>query len=942
MARTPFTRWLLLIALLLTLGVACGLRLAGLPRLPLGLHYDEAANGILAGEIARGIRQPVFISAYTGKEVLFFYWAAAWMRVLGQGVLALRLTAAVAGLCTVGAAAWAAYELLHDRRDAGWVAVLTAAFVATSFWHLVLSRIGFRAITQPLLQALTVAALWRGLRLERRGWLVLAGLLCGATAYTYLAARAFPVPLAGALLALLVAERGRRRARLGQVALFVAVAALAVAPLALYFYRHPSALTTRMAQVAASSWGEAWIGFRACLEMFFLRGDPYVRFNLPGRPLFDPLSAILFLLGLPALFLRSGRRTSAELPASGPRALAARVFVLVSLPVMLLPSALAAGEITPSNLRAVGLLPFVYVFPALTLAALAGALSRAHRLPRIAFGNLRYFALVLLVLVLAGIPTARLYFRDWARSSELYDAADGDLVDVAAYLNDADLTGVVPYVASIHYRHPTIAFLAEDYPAIKWVKGGNTLVFPAEGEGLLVLPRSANAGRTWMEALPEGLTLRDAPPGPGGRAAFHAYRLHAVPGYVPAYPLAADLGHVVTVLGADLLEPSRSGETVEALFGWRVESAAQPGDLLASVSLVDAWGNPWGDARPFHYPAEQWAPGELVLDRISVPIAPGAPPGDYRLQLGFFAASTGTALPVLDAQGAFAGTAVEVTIPVERAAAPPDPDEMDIRRRLDLDGGAGLTLLGANLDTSSVRPREPIHLTLFWRADRDPEFDVTVRLDLGESALYQDGPVRGSYPTHLWTAGEIVVDRYAVRPGLEVAPGSYPLRLALLDSDGAILLETVLGDVTVRAVERVFEAPAVARPVGAVLGDAVELVGIDLQPAEPSPGDALTLTLVWRALAEMDISYTVFTHLVDADGRTVAQHDGVPAGGTYPTTLWASGEVVADAHVLDLPADLSPGALQLEVGLYLVESGTRLGIAGSGDDAVRLPLLLSP
>ena len=76
--------------LLLVLLVAAGLRLCRLPDLPLGLHFDEAANGILAGEIASGARTPIFIRAYTGKEVLFFYWAGLWMQVAGRSVLALR------------------------------------------------------------------------------------------------------------------------------------------------------------------------------------------------------------------------------------------------------------------------------------------------------------------------------------------------------------------------------------------------------------------------------------------------------------------------------------------------------------------------------------------------------------------------------------------------------------------------------------------------------------------------------------------------------------------------------------------------------------------------------------------------------------------------------------------------------------------------------------
>jgi predicted membrane-bound mannosyltransferase len=97
------TRWHFVIALLLVLLVAAGLRLYRLPELPLGLHYDEAANGILASEIARGVETPIFIPSYTGKEVLFFYWTALWMKLLGTTPLALRLSAALAGLATVAA-----------------------------------------------------------------------------------------------------------------------------------------------------------------------------------------------------------------------------------------------------------------------------------------------------------------------------------------------------------------------------------------------------------------------------------------------------------------------------------------------------------------------------------------------------------------------------------------------------------------------------------------------------------------------------------------------------------------------------------------------------------------------------------------------------------------------------------------------------------------------
>ncbi|HEC35257.1 MAG TPA: hypothetical protein ENI39_01840 [Anaerolineae bacterium] len=947
MAANRSPRWALIVAISLALAVAAGLRLARLPDLPLGLHYDEAANGILAGQIAQGIKRPVFIPSYTGKEVLFFYWAAAWMRAMGEGVLALRLTSAVVGLCTVGAAAWGAYELLHDRKDAAWIGVLTAAFLATSFWHLILSRCGFRAVTQPLLQALTVGALWRGLRLERRGWVALAGLLAGATLYTYLAARAFPIPLAAALLALVAADRGRRRARLGQVVVFAAAALVAVAPLAAYFVAHPAALTTRMSQVAARSWAEAWQGFRACLGMFFIKGDPYIRFNLPGRPLFDPIMAALFLLGIPLVFV--ARRPKPEV-VSRLSPLPSRVFLLTVLPVMLLPSALATGEITPSNLRAVGLLPFVYIFPALAIGSILQIADSRLQITdpgspsRISDRGFAIWGLGSVILLLATLaPITATTYLGWAASPGLYEAADGDLVDVAAYLNGTDLADVTPYVASIHYRHPTLAFLADGYPAVKWLTGGETLVLPAEEEGLLVLPRSADDGRTWMEERLPALSLLATPPGPDGQPAFYVYRVPAGATAAPSHPITANFGYAVTFLGYDLLGISRSGESADVVIYWRVEARPEPGDLRPLIRLSDPWGGIWGEAFPFHYPAEQWAPGEVVMDHLSVPVAAGAPPGAYRLQVGFYAASTGTNLPVLGPSGDYAGVAVELPLVLEQAAAPPDPADLPIRRRLDLATEAGLTLLGANLDTETARPGEPVYLTLFWRADRAPLADLTVRLRLGEETLYKGSPVHSTYPARLWAVGEVVVDRYDPRLDRKAEAGTYSLSLALLDAEGHMLLGPLsLGGITIEAMERVFEPPPLAHPVSIPLGGEVELIGYDLEPEPVTPGGRVTLTLYWRALMEMETSYTVFVHLLGPDGETAAQHDGVPAAGSYPTTLWVTGEVVTDPHVLVLPADLPPGTHTLEVGMYVVETGQRLSVSGSGENAARFQVLIQP
>jgi hypothetical protein len=43
-----------------------------------------------------------------------------------------------------------------------------------------------------------------------------------------------------------------------------------------------------------------------------------------------------------------------------------------------------------------------------------------------------------------------------------------------------------------------------------------------------------------------------------------------------------------------------------------------------------------------------------------------------------------------------------------------------------------------------------------------------------------------------------------------------------------------------------------------------------------------------------------------------------------------AGEVVVDSYLIDLPADLSPGAYPIEIGLYLPHNGQRLLVTMPG------------
>ena len=109
-------------AVIVVLALAAFLRLVYLGHIPAVLEYDEAANVILAGEIAQGKAFPLFIRPYTGKEALYFYLAAGMMRLGGVSPFSLRLTSAFLGMLNVALTYWLARQLFGaeiGREDLG-------------------------------------------------------------------------------------------------------------------------------------------------------------------------------------------------------------------------------------------------------------------------------------------------------------------------------------------------------------------------------------------------------------------------------------------------------------------------------------------------------------------------------------------------------------------------------------------------------------------------------------------------------------------------------------------------------------------------------------------------------------------------------------------------------------------------------------------------------
>ncbi|NLF00677.1 MAG: hypothetical protein GX601_06830 [Anaerolineales bacterium] len=195
---------------------------------------------------------------------------------------------------------------------------------------------------------------------------------------------------------------------------------------------------------------------------------------------------------------------------------------------------------------------------------------------------------------------------------------------------------------------------------------------------------------------------------------------------------------------------------------------------------------------------------------------------------------------------------------------------------------------------------------------------------------FRSWPGGGNYPTTAWQPGEAVVDRYRLQlPGDVSELQLWNLNLIFLDpqpqpGDGGRLP---------------------VRINGATEGSHVTLARLRVEPdSDPSPpedavysapfafgaereivlegalidGDEreVQVALWWRVRQPLGGAYTVFVHLLDAEGQLVAAGDGPPRAGAMPTDYWRAGDVIVDRHRIPLAAPLPSGTYYVGVGFY--------------------------
>ena len=219
-----------------------------------------------------------------------------------------------------------------------------------------------------------------------------------------------------------------------------------------------------------------------------------------------------------------------------------------------------------------------------------------------------------------------------------------------------------------------------------------------------------------------------------------------------------------------------------------------------------------------------------------------------------------------------------------------------------------------------------VRVQLYWKVLRQSDADNTILLTLVDDnrqkiGRYTTYPGAGSLRTTAWQAGAIYPDEYFIDIN-QAAYGRYPfdLQVEWENHDSAVRFPATNGEdaaiepvllnmgavVTVRfqsTTTTLNEIPIEKQPV---FDEVIRLEGFQLDL------DLNEVILNWKAEMAPDEDYTVFAHMLDADGNIVTQADAPPR---LPTSYWRWGETYSTFH--RFPANFNMLDHEVIVGLYL-------------------------
>ena len=386
------------------------------------LYPDVAINGL---EALYSPIQPFYFRFGEHNEGLYIVLLKGFFAVFGSGVWQVYGLSALIGSATVTLFIWIITKL-KDKTTG----IIAGIILATSPWHIALSRSGFRSILVPFILGLIYLlfqSYWSNKTVLKAA---VIGVLLGLGFYTYPAYRAIAIFMPFILMAWWLFSKQRASIRIKHLSIMILAGLITLIPTILMFIAFPEPLASRVSEVSVFTHKTIMEGFILAAKQagkvitgYFFVGDQNWRVNYGQAPLIQPIVSLGFIAGLGLIAKNISFATRSQ-----------KIFntlVLLNLAIFLIPAVFTfeGGQSMPHNMRLSGQLLTVFGITAVGINYLFSLIKKLNQ------SITNYANLFLIVALLASLF---IYSHSLVRASlikeEYAKAIRSDLRYVANYL----------------------------------------------------------------------------------------------------------------------------------------------------------------------------------------------------------------------------------------------------------------------------------------------------------------------------------------------------------------------------------------------------------------------------------------------------------------------------------------------------------------------------
>jgi len=384
---------------------------------PPGMLREELVNAQISDRFRAGDIAVIYDEVSPAREGLYYGVLAASTALTGRGLILWRLPSVWMALITLALNIQLMRRLFGRR-----IALLATGLMAVAFWPVWMGRAVLHVTLVPLMIVLVAYTLVRAFQAreftDASLWFTFGGLVLGLAQYAHVTSWTMPALFLAFVVYRYLIDRKNVRPYAGNIVYMLGLVLVLALPLLIFLLRNPGVREpvplTEQTGVLAEIPGR----LLSSLAGLVLRGDMEPGRNLPGRPVLDPLSGMLMVIGFGVCIARWRRSQYG---------LAILWMVVGLLPTLFLPH-------RPHFEYMAVVLPIIFIFPAIGLQAIFATVRDRSRLSRQMFSTV-FGVLAGLLIIGNAVWTFWGYFIVWPNKGDVRLNYQADIGLLAHYLD---------------------------------------------------------------------------------------------------------------------------------------------------------------------------------------------------------------------------------------------------------------------------------------------------------------------------------------------------------------------------------------------------------------------------------------------------------------------------------------------------------------------------